>query len=157
MCGIAGCTVQGLSESEVAALADSLISYLKHRGPDGHGYWSAPETLLLAHTRLSIQDLSEAGKQPMHSASQRYVISFNGEIYNFPQIRIELEKQGVSFNGHSDTEVVLALTDLIGIPATLRRIDGMFAIALFDRKSGELTLARDRMGEKPLYYGWVGE
>lgn len=157
MCGIAGCTIHGLNESEVSTLAGSLIASLKHRGPDGDGYWSAPGALLLTHTRLSIQDLSEAGKQPMHSASQRYVISFNGEIYNFPQIRIELEKQGVSFNGHSDTEVVLALTDLIGIPATLRRIDGMFAIALFDRKSGELTLARDRMGEKPLYYGWVGE
>src|SRR5690606_35380890 len=92
-----------------------------------------------------------------HSASQRYVISFNGEIYNFPEIRRELEQQGVSFRGHSDTEVILALTDLIGISATLKKIDGMFAIALFDRQSGELTIARDRMGEKPLFYGWAGE
>ncbi|PPI84714.1 asparagine synthase (glutamine-hydrolyzing) [Marinobacter maroccanus] len=157
MCGIAGCTVQGLNQSEVATLADAFIASLKHRGPDGHGHWSAPDTFLLTHTRLSIQDLSEAGKQPMHSASQRYVISFNGEIYNFPQIRKELQQQGVAFKGHSDTEVILALVDSIGIAATLERIDGMFAIALFDQQSGNLTLARDRMGEKPLFYGWVGE
>lgn len=157
MCGIAGCTIRGLTQSTVASLAEGFIAALKHRGPDGNGSWSAPDAVLLTHTRLSIQDLSDAGKQPMHSASQRYVISFNGEIYNFPQIRQELEKKGVTFKGHSDTEVILALVDSIGIPATLEKIDGMFAIALFDQHTGSLTLARDRMGEKPLFYGWIGE
>ncbi|MDI9245574.1 asparagine synthase (glutamine-hydrolyzing) [Marinobacter sp. CHS3-4] len=157
MCGIAGCTVRGLNQSDIETLANSFVASLNHRGPDGHGYWSAPDNFLLAHTRLSIQDLSEAGKQPMHSPSRRYVISFNGEIYNFPEIRKELQQKGVLFKGHSDTEVILALADSIGIAATLKRIDGMFAIALFDRQSGELTLARDRMGEKPLFYGWVSD
>lgn len=158
MCGIAGCSIRGLNQSEVAALAESFVSSLRHRGPDGQGYWSDPNAFLLTHTRLSIQDLTEAGKQPMHSASQRYVISFNGEIYNFREIRNELKQQkGVSFKGHSDTEVILALVDKVGIPETLKKIDGMFAMALYDRKSGELTLGRDRMGEKPLFYGWVGE
>jgi asparagine synthase (glutamine-hydrolysing) len=146
-------------------MSDAIIN----RGPDDGGVWADVETsIALAHRRLSVVDLSPAGHQPMVSVSGRYVIVFNGEIYNHLDIRAELEKrphpnllpegEGVKmkWRGHSDTETLLAGIDAWGLEATLKKSIGMFAIALWDKQSRVLTLARDRMGEKPLYYGWQG-
>ncbi len=157
MCGFTGIfrprgTATGF-EAELAAMARTLI----HRGPDSEGVWcDEPGTLGLGHRRLSIQDLSPLGHQPMHSASGRYVIALNGEIYNFLDLRRELEQHGAAFRGHSDTEVVLSAVDHWGVEESLKRFVGMFAFALCDVRDRKLYLARDRMGEKPLYYGWQG-
>jgi asparagine synthase (glutamine-hydrolysing) len=135
-------------------MADTLI----HRGPDDAGVWvDADAGIALAHRRLSILDLSPAGHQPMVSAAHRYVIIYNGEIYNHLELRHRLESEGraPAWRGHSDTETLLAAFEAWGIEKTLTRCVGMFALALWDRKTRTLTLARDRMGEKPLYYGWV--
>ncbi len=133
-------------------MADTLI----HRGPDDGGYWCDSEQRIgLGHRRLAIVDLSPAGHQPMVSASGRYVIAFNGEIYNHVGIREELERG--AWRGHSDTETLLAGIEAWGLEATLKKSIGMFAIALWDRQTRTLTLARDRIGEKPLYYGWQGK
>jgi asparagine synthase (glutamine-hydrolysing) len=151
MCGIAGfwrpgATVDEPSLREVAAA-------IAHRGPDDQGVWvDEPAGLGLAHCRLSILDLSPAGHQPMFSASGRYVIVFNGEIYNHLDLRLELT--GSVWRGHSDTETLLAAFEFWGVEATLKKCVGMFALALWDRENRLLTLARDRLGEKPLYYGW---
>lgn len=156
MCGIAGF----ISSRRVAKkhLEDSLTrmcEQLKHRGPDDAGVWvDESEGIALGHRRLSILDLSPAGHQPMHSACGRYVLSFNGEIYNFQQVRTELEALGQAFRGGSDTEVILAACRHWGLETSLTRFVGMFALALWDRRERVLRLARDRMGEKPLYYGW---
>jgi asparagine synthase (glutamine-hydrolysing) len=136
-----------------------MAGTLVHRGPDDAGVW-VDETvgLALAHRRLSILDLSPAGHQPMVSRSGRYVIAFNGEVYNHQALRDELEKLGsgdTAWRGHSDTETLLAAFEAWGVEEALKRTVGMFAIALWDRETRTLTLARDRMGEKPLYYGWV--
>jgi asparagine synthase (glutamine-hydrolysing) len=129
-----------------------------HRGPDDAGVWSDAEAgVALGHRRLSIIDLSPLGHQPMLSACGRFVLSYNGEIYNFPALRSELEQAGDFFRGHSDTEVLLAAFARWGIVETCRRINGMFAFALWDRRQRELTLCRDRFGQKPLYYGWSGQ
>jgi asparagine synthase (glutamine-hydrolysing) len=136
-----------------------MAAAIINRGPDDSGVWSDVEaSIALAHRRLSVVDLSPAGHQPMASASGRYVIVFNGEIYNHLDMRTELEKSGGSFQwrGHSDTETLLAGIDVWGLEATLKRSTGMFAIALWDKQTRVLTLARDRMGEKPLYFGWQG-
>jgi asparagine synthase (glutamine-hydrolysing) len=137
-----------------------MLPALTHRGPDDAGVW-VDETLGLAlgHRRLSIVDLSPAGHQPMYSASGRYVMAFNGEIYNHESIRADLEAAGArpAWRGHSDTETLLAAIEHWGVEATLRLAVGMFAIALWDRERRRLTLARDRAGEKPLYYGLQGE
>jgi asparagine synthase (glutamine-hydrolysing) len=128
---------------------------LAHRGPDGSGVWADEAgAIALAHRRLAIVDLSEAGHQPMRSSSGRYELVFNGEIYNHLTLRQELP--GRDWRGHSDTETLLAGFDAWGIEATLGKAVGMFAIALWDRERRRLTLARDRMGEKPLYYGSLG-
>ena len=134
-----------------------MSATLNHRGPDDDGVW-ADETagVALGHRRLSILDLSPAGHQPMTSASGRYVIAFNGEIYNHLGLRKDLEK-APCWRGHSDTETLLAGFEAWGIEGTLKRSVGMFAIALWDREEGVLTLARDRLGEKPLYYGFQDE
>jgi asparagine synthase (glutamine-hydrolysing) len=131
-------------------MTDAIV----HRGPDDAGAWCDDHTgLALGFRRLSILDLSPAGHQPMHSASGRYVVTFNGEIYNFAQLRAELDQLGVTFKGHSDTEVLLAAIERWGVTDAIRRLVGMFAIALYDRQTRVLSLARDRLGEKPLYYG----
>ncbi len=156
MCGIAGCSIARLTGAEVQSQAQRFIKALNHRGPDGNGFWQDDDNLLLTHNRLAILDLSEHGHQPMLVASGRYVLTFNGEIYNFSKLKSDLEVEGTKFRGHSDTEVILALVDVHGIEKTLRMIDGMFAFALYDLQRGEVTIARDRMGEKPLFYGWIG-
>lgn len=133
---------------------------ISHRGPDDSGVWVDDASgLVLAHRRLSIVDLSPEGHQPMTSVTGRYVIVYNGEIYNYPDLRIAVEKDGLAkqWRGHSDTEVLLACFEAWGIEETLRRANGMFAIAVVDRNERRLLLARDRLGEKPLYYGWQGE
>ncbi|MFO1412763.1 MAG: asparagine synthase (glutamine-hydrolyzing) [Burkholderiales bacterium] len=160
MCGIAGCfagaTNSGVRPTDVAGrMADALV----HRGPDDRGVWEDEAGgLALAHRRLSIVDLSAAGHQPMVSASGAWVMAFNGEIYNHAAIRQELESFSLAprWRGHSDTETVLAAVEAWGIEAAIARCVGMFAIALWNRDARELTLLRDRVGEKPLYWGFAG-
>jgi len=162
MCGIAGYLGHGVwrgTEQAMSGLAQ-MAAAISSRGPDDSGFWTDEAAAVgLAHRRLSIVDLSPAGHQPMHSASGRYVIVYNGEVYNHVLLRRELEAGGCapSWRGHSDTESILAGIDAWGIEATLGRCVGMFAFALWDRQDRTLTLARDRIGEKPLYYGWQGE
>jgi asparagine synthase (glutamine-hydrolysing) len=135
-----------------------MANRLRHRGPDAGGVWTDPASgVAFGHRRLSIIDLSVAGAQPMHSASGRYVITYNGEIYDFGAIRKKLESAGYPFAGHSDTEVLLAAIELWGLQTALKSVHGMFAFALWDRERRELSLARDRVGKKPLYYGWGGD
>jgi asparagine synthase (glutamine-hydrolysing) len=160
MCGIAGFI--DLSEEKerlaLTSIALGMSHSLTHRGPDDGGVW-VDETIGvgLAHRRLSIVDLSPEGHQPMLSADGRYVLSFNGEIYNFGKLRAELETMGHPFRGHSDTEVMLAAICQWGLEAAVKRFVGMFAFGLWDRQERTLHLVRDRIGEKPLYYGWVGK
>jgi asparagine synthase (glutamine-hydrolysing) len=135
-----------------------MASVLAHRGPNDSGVWVDPQCGLgLAHRRLSILDLSADGHQPMISAGGRHVLVFNGEIYNYRDLRRNVENLGYEFRGHSDTEVMLAVISQWGIDNALRLFNGMFAFALWDRWERVLTLARDRLGEKPLYYGVAGE
>lgn len=154
MCGIAGLWTNG----EVAAdTVRTMTDAIAHRGPDGAGVWiDAAAGIGLGHRRLSVIDLSEAGHQPMVSRCGRYVLTFNGEVYNHAEIRRELEALGSGdWRGHSDTETLLEGIARWGLAATLARAVGMFALALWDRRTRHLSLARDRVGEKPLYYGWT--
>ena len=159
MCGIAGLWRPTAGGAEELALgAERMAQALRHRGPDDKGVWvDTASGLALGHRRLAILDLSGAGHQPMVSASGRYVIAFNGEIYNHLALRAELETAGCApaWRGHSDTEVLLEAIAAWGTEETLRRSRGMFAFALWDREARTLTLARDRFGEKPLYYGYA--
>jgi asparagine synthase (glutamine-hydrolysing) len=153
MCGIAGILLAPGAKDlgELAAIAQ-MTSALRHRGPDGEGFWIEREAgIAFGHRRLAIMDLSETGRQPMHSASGRHVITFNGEIYNFRELRRELGDAGHRFRGTSDTEIVLCAVETWGLDAALTRFAGMFALALWDRQTRVLHLARDRMGKKPLY------
>ena len=157
MCGISGIYLHKTAPRHIQALSQQLISALHHRGPDGNGWWTDDRNLLLCHNRLAIQDLSDAGRQPMESISKRYVVTYNGEIYNFLDLKNELMSFGHSFQGGSDTEVILAAFDKWGVLDSVSRFTGMFAFAVWDTVENILTLARDRMGEKPLYYGWGKE
>jgi len=156
MCGITGFLdlASNLTNDELTTLVVAMAATLRHRGPDDLTSWvDAPARIALGHTRLSIIDLSPTGAQPMVSASGRYVISYNGEIYNARDLAPELEAKGVRFRGHSDTEVLVEAIEAWGLERTLNRLDGMWAFALWDRAERRLQLARDRLGVKPLYYG----
>jgi asparagine synthase (glutamine-hydrolysing) len=153
MCGFAGLlTTAGLGPDELSAHATHMIAPLVHRGPDDSGVWAdAPSGVALGFRRLAILDLSPHGHQPMWSPSRRFVMVFNGELYNFTDLRSELKARGYRFRGRSDTEVILAAFDEWGIEAAVRRFIGMFAIAVWDTSRRELSLLRDRIGKKPLY------
>ena len=160
MCGISGFfSPNGFKPEEGARIAEKMSKTIAHRGPDDSGVWvDGNAGIALSHRRLSILELSAAGHQPMISASGRYVLIFNGEIYNYRDIRKDIEVSGVvSWRGHSDTETLLAGFELWGFESTIKKTVGTFGIALWDRKNRELLLTRDRMGEKPLYYGWQGD
>ncbi len=154
MCGFAGFVSAGLVTS--VAVLTQMGDAIAHRGPDDSGLWLHPHNGLgLVHRRLAILDLSAAGHQPMASESRRFTLVYNGEIYNHLQLRTELEQiSELSWRGHSDTETLLAGFEHWGIAATLKRAVGMFAIAVWDEQQQQLVLARDRLGEKPLYYGF---
>src|SRR5439155_1540690 len=140
------------------AVIVNMMNALTHRGPDASGIWiDAEARIALGHRRLSIVDLSEAGAQPMHSASGRFVISYNGEIYNADDVARDLAAAGHRLRGHCDTEVLIEAIDAWGLDRALERSNGMFAFALWDRQERRLHLVRDRLGEKPLYYGWMGD
>lgn len=159
MCGIAGVLAfeLGSCSDKDLSCVKLMADVIRHRGPDDSGVWEDKIAgAAFAHRRLAILDLSPAGHQPMLSANGRYVICFNGEIYNHARLRQQLEAQGVAPNwkGHSDTETLLACIAAWGFQKAIDSLVGMFAFSVWDRKYGQLTLARDRMGEKPLYYGW---
>jgi asparagine synthase (glutamine-hydrolysing) len=157
MCGFSGFLdpQRRYCAAEAEAFARDMADAIRARGPDDGGTWVDPDAgYALGFRRLSIIDLTASGHQPMLSANGRYVVAFNGEIYNAHNIRPDLEKQGIRFRGHSDTEVLVESIAAWGIEKTLGRIAGMFAIALWDRHQRQLTLVRDRLGKKPLYWGW---
>lgn len=157
MCGLAGFMRRGIIDvDEASRLIRRMTDTLYHRGPDAGDIW-AGDRVCLGHRRLSIIDLSEAGAQPMHSACGRFVIVFNGEVYNHRDLRADLESAAAApdWRGHSDTETLLAGIAHWGLDETLIRAAGMFALAVWDRQEKTLKLARDRIGEKPLYWGWA--
>lgn len=159
MCGIAGAIdLKGSLDQDALIRCGRIMSdRLLHRGPDGSGIWAdAGAGVCLAHRRLSIIDLSEEGSQPMFSADGRFVLVFNGEIYNHRDLRTELVSMGLGFRGGSDTEVMLGAISHWGLRKAVDAFTGMFAFALWDRRDGVLSLVRDRLGEKPLYYGFTG-
>lgn len=153
MCGLTGFII-GTKVENAADTLMKMATRIQHRGPDDQDIW-LDHDVGLAHRRLSIVDLSPDGRQPMLSPSGRYVIVYNGEVYNFKQIRSQLSD--IAWRGHSDTEVILAAIDTWGLEAALKQFVGMFAFALWDRQTRTLHLVRDRLGIKPLYYGWSGK
>ena len=152
MCGIVGCISRDFDQN----LANRMRDCLEHRGPDSWGEWRE-KNIWLAHRRLAIMDLSSHGHQPMHSSCGRYVLTYNGEIYNYKELYRQLELTGWDFHGQSDTEVVLAACAVWGIEIAVSRFEGMFAFGLYDRNERMLWLARDSMGIKPLYYAHQGD
>lgn len=159
MCGITGFinVISNLDAEKLTSLVSQMSDSIIHRGPDDGGHWVDAEFgIALGFRRLAIIDLSPAGHQPMTSADDRFVIVFNGEIYNFNEIRSELSSFGHAFRGHSDTEVILAAVSEWGLKSTLQKLNGMFAFVIWDKKERVLSLVRDRIGIKPLYYGWCG-
>lgn len=160
MCGLTGIfsLARDWAADALSATVREMADALVHRGPDDHGTWvDASAGIALGFRRLSILDLSPLGHQPMESPSGRYVIAFNGEVYNFATLRSELEAMGgEAFRGRSDTEVLLRAIEQWGLDEAVRRCTGMFAFALWDRREQSLHLVRDRMGEKPMYCGWAG-
>jgi asparagine synthase (glutamine-hydrolysing) len=156
MCGFVGFYSEKNYGNELESIMDSMLEQIKSRGPDSRGQWSDPQSgIHLGHQRLSILDLSPTGHQPMISISKRYVLSYNGEIYNHLELRKEIEENNsINWNGTSDTETLLMCIELYGVATTCTKIKGMFSFAVWDTKKQELYLARDRLGEKPLYYGW---
>lgn len=158
MCGISG--YYSKSSPITVDTINKMNSAIFHRGPDNSGVWKDKETgVFFGHQRLSILDLSPAGHQPMQSSSGRYIITYNGEIYNHLDLRkeIKIKNPTMKWKSSSDTETLLAGIETFGIELTLDKIIGMFAFALWDKKENCLTLARDRIGEKPLYFGWQGK
>ena len=157
MCGIAGVArlsaATNMSETDLAATVCAMTRPLAHRGPDDAGTWLDKSAGIgLGHRRLSVVDLSAAGSQPMHSADGGLVISYNGEIYNAAELRAELEARGRIFRGHSDTEVIVEGCSAWGVERCVERLIGMFAFAVWNRRTRTLTLVRDRIGIKPLYW-----
>lgn len=157
MCGITGFLKAGAFDAGMHGV-ERMTRALRHRGPDAGGVWTDPESgIALGHRRLAIVELSERGAQPMHSTCGRYVLTFNGEIYNHSALRIELENEKrIAWRGTSDTETLLAGFTAWGVRGTVDKCVGMFAFGLWDKAERRLSLARDRFGEKPLYYGWAG-
>jgi asparagine synthase (glutamine-hydrolysing) len=156
VCGIAGLLSR---KADNLAAVGRMTDVIAHRGPDDQGVWTDPDAgIALGHRRLSILDLSPLGHQPMASRDDRWMLCFNGEIYNHMALRADLEAQGhvAAWRGHSDTETLVEGIAAWGLSATLERATGMFALALWDRRDRALHLVRDRFGEKPLYYGWAG-
>ena len=151
MCGISGILSPHVDPLELESLAEAMATQQHHRGPDSHGVYKHDCGVALSHRRLSILDLSPLGHQPMHSASGQWTIVFNGEIYNFKELREQLTGP---FRSDGDTEVLLAALETWGIEKTLPKLNGMFAFAAWNHKAQELVLARDRLGQKPLYYGF---
>ncbi len=159
MCGIAGIFDPGLTlpPEDLARQVEQMTATLAHRGPDAEGRWSAPEFgIAFGHRRLAVVELGPEGGQPMISRSGRWVVTYNGELYNYRGLRHQLAGQGVAFRGGSDTEVLIEAIDRWGLDKALDAAEGMFAFALWDRSLRQLHLVRDRFGEKPLYYGWIG-
>src|ERR1700722_6504799 len=160
MCGIAGILDPAASTGadRLGALASTMASSLVHRGPDDSGLWvDADAGVALGHQRLAVIDLGPGGAQPMVSSGGRCVVAYNGEVYNHVEVRRRLECVGTRFRGSSDTEVLVAAVERWGLDRALDACEGMFAAALWDRRERHLHLVRDRFGEKPLYYGWVGK
>ena len=156
MCGLAGFLAeQGVEKNSVKHCLNIMGNALNHRGPDDKGDWF-DDNVGLVHRRLSIHDLTTKGHQPMISPNGRFVFVYNGEIYNFKELKRDLSALGAIFLSNSDTEVFLSAIEAWGLEKALHRVVGMFAVALWDRREKVLTLARDRMGEKPIYYGWQG-
>ena len=156
MCGLAGFFNSQHNANTPLSIISEMTDRLIHRGPDDQGLWcNLEDGIALGHRRLAILDLSAQGHQPMHSHNDRYVMVYNGEIYNYLTLKKQLQAKNHLFSGHSDTEVILALITEYGLEPTLQLISGMFAFALWDKKDKVLHLARDRIGEKPLYYGVV--
>ena len=158
MCGIAGIFSIDQQDPDILKnTAKTMADEIAHRGPDDSGVWSNNSTIAISHRRLSIIDTSSLGHQPMRSASDRFIISYNGEIYNHQLLRNKVLE---SFPKHqwkssSDTETLLAMFDYFGVQNSLPHLSGMFAIAVWDNQEESLYLIRDRMGEKPLYFGWI--
>lgn len=161
MCGFAGFLTQSPDFSSPEGVLNNMGHAIKSRGPDSKGqFFDSDNGIGLSFRRLAILDLSEAGSQPMRSSSGRYIICFNGEIYNHQNLRREIENKSpyqIKWNGHSDTETLLASIELFGFEQTLKKCVGMFAIVLWDKKEKVISLARDRFGEKPLYYCWTNK
>jgi asparagine synthase (glutamine-hydrolysing) len=162
MCGIVGFwdLKQRSTQEQLHSTITNMRDTLTHRGPDGSGNWvDAVADVAFGHRRLAILDLTDHGQQPMRSASCRYVITYNGEIYNHQEIKQELAaaNYNIEWQGHSDTEVILAAFEAWGVDAAVQKFVGMFAIALWDSQEKLLYLIRDRIGEKPLYYGWIND
>lgn len=160
MCGLTGFWGGSEAGHVLQSHLQRMTQQIQHRGPDSDGHWvDANAGIALGHRRLAIVDLSPAGAQPMKAVSGRWVMAFNGEIYNHLELRAELQKASLApvWRGHSDTETLLAGFDAWGIQATIEKCVGMFAMAVWCRQTQSLTLVRDRLGEKPLYYGWQGQ
>ncbi|MBL4601818.1 MAG: asparagine synthase (glutamine-hydrolyzing) [Emcibacteraceae bacterium] len=159
MCGLVGVLGRIGSQSVTNDLLVNMTDVISHRGPDDSGIWMDENTQIgLGHRRLSIVDISSAGHQPMPSNTGRFILAYNGEIYNHLDLRKEIEAiESVNWKGHSDTETLLVGFDIWGIEETIKKSTGMFAFAVWDKVTNKLTLGRDRLGEKPLYYGWHGE
>ena len=158
MCGISGIFSLCKNTNDILTITESMNNSLSHRGPDSHGIWNEDDfSCVLAHRRLSIVDISPTGSQPMVSQSTRYVISYNGEVYNTEELKGILVKNNILMRGHSDTELILELCEILGVKKALKKLIGMFAFAIFDRKKKKLFLCRDRLGIKPLYWSILNE